>query len=145
MKHKTWFTTVSTLIVLLVSLTACSDTKPEENKKDVVETSLLSIQDNIFSFNIVNNSKEDIVHDFSSGQRFDFSLSANGEVIHQLSAVSMYTQELGKETIKAGETLSYEFEVPVDSLQSGEYLLKAWLTPSEGTKYETEVEYAIKK
>lgn len=108
-------------------------------------TALLEQMDsNLYRYTVNNQTEEAVTYDFTSGQRYDFTISKeDGEELYRLSSVSTYMQALGEETVEPGEKLEYEFEVPTTELEPGSYKLTAWLTPQEGAKYEAETELTV--
>lgn len=101
-------------------------------------------EEGIFRYTLDNQTGEDVKFDFTSGQRFDFSLSNEaGDQVFLFSSVSMFTQALGEETVAAGDKLSYDLEVPELDLEPGIYTIEAWLTPEEGPAFEAETDYEV--
>lgn len=101
-------------------------------------------KDGTFRYTLDNETSEDVTFDFTSGQRFDFSLSNEaGDQVFLFSSVSMFTQALGEETVAAGDKLSYDLEVPELDLEPGTYTLEAWLTPEEGPAFEAKTDYNV--
>ena len=142
------------LLALALFLAACGTSGSEEpdmgngSSNGVVEeevTALLEQMDsNLYRYTVNNQTDESMTFKFTSGQRYDFTISnEEGEELHRESAVSMYMQALGEETLEPGDTLEYEFEIPPLELESGVYQIKAWLTPEEGPQYEAETEHTV--
>lgn len=112
--------------------------------EDEVAALLEKMDNNLYRYTVNNQTEETMTFDFTSGQRYDFTLSnEEGDEVYRLSSVSSYMQALGEETLEPGEKLEYDFEIPQIELESGVYILKAWLTPKEGSKYETETDYTV--
>lgn len=79
------------------------------------------------TYTIENQTDEPITLKFSSGLLFDAALKdVSGEIVYRRSEDLMATQALEESTLKQGEALSFEFELP-DTLKTGEYTLKVWL------------------
>ncbi|HSJ36875.1 MAG TPA: BsuPI-related putative proteinase inhibitor [Planococcus sp. (in: firmicutes)] len=142
------------LLALALFLAACGTSDSGEPDKDngssdgVVEdevTALIEQMDNnLYRYTVNNQTDESMTFNFTSGQRYDFTISNEaGEELHRESAVSMYTQALGEETLEPGDKLEYEFEIPPLELESGVYQIKAWLTPQEGPQFEAETEHTV--
>ncbi len=99
----------------------------------------------VFQYEVSNRTDKDITLDFSSSQRFDYSVKNDqGEQIYLFSSVTMFMAVLGEETIKQGETLSYEINLQELDLKEGNYSLSVWLTPTEGEAYQVTKEVTVK-
>lgn len=121
-----------------------ADEPPEESASAEVEPMIEQVDEDTYRYTIANQTEEAKTFEFTSGQRFDFSLSNdNGEQVFLLSSVSAYIQALGEETIDAGEQLDYEFDIPEIDLEPGTYELEAWLTPKEGPAFQTATEHVV--
>ena len=118
----------------------------EDMEAAVMEPKIEQLDEDTYRYTLANQTKETVTFEFTSGQRFDFSLTdENEEQVFLLSSVSAYIQALGEETLAPGEELNYEFDVPELNLAEGSYELKAWLTPKEGPAYRTETEYIVEE
>ena len=116
----------------------------EEVEAAVMEPMLKQLDEDTYRYTLANETEGTVTFEFTSGQRFDFSLSdEDGEQVFLLSSVSAYIQALGEETLAPGEELNYEFDVPELDLEAGTYDLEAWLTPKEGPAYHSETEYVV--
>lgn len=112
--------------------------------EDEVTALLEQMDNNLYRYTVNNQTEETITFEFTSGQRYDFTISnEDGDELHRLSSVSTYIQALGEETLEPGDKLEYEFEIPPMELEPGSYQLNAWLTPKEGPKYEAETELTV--
>ena len=61
----------------------------------------------IFQYEVKNQTKEEITLEFTSSQRFDYSVKTkDGEEIFLFSSVASFLQALGEETVKQGEALT---------------------------------------
>ncbi|MCQ6276067.1 intracellular proteinase inhibitor (BsuPI) [Bacillus sp. V3B] len=99
----------------------------------------------IFQYEVKNQTEEEVTLKFTSSQRFDYSVETKeGEQIYLFSSVTSFLQVLGKETVKQGETLSYEMDLRDLSLTTGRYTLTAWLTPKDGKAYKVTKEFTVK-
>lgn len=102
------------------------------------------LTDDTYRYHLVNQTGESQTFEFTSSQRYDFSLAnEDGEEVFLLSSVSSYLQALGEETVDQGDELSYEFEIPPLELEPGTYELTAWLTPRQGETYEVTTEHVV--
>lgn len=102
------------------------------------------LDDDIYRYSLVNETGEPHTFEFTSSQRYDFSLAnESGEEVFLFSSVSTYLQALGEETVDQGDELSYEFEIPQLELEPGTYKLTAWLTPRQGETYEVTTEHVV--
>lgn len=98
----------------------------------------------VYNYQITNVSDEDLTFEFTSSQRFDFSVQTKeGEEVFLFSSVASFMQVLGEETIEPGDTLEYKIELNDLNLEPGEYVLNAWLTPKDGKIYETSTEFTV--
>ncbi|ANU24108.1 BsuPI-related putative proteinase inhibitor [Planococcus donghaensis] len=161
MKKLTWLGAVLVLLAVLF-LAACGtensdeidkDAEPpvteetETNGEEVVDMQPMieQINDNTYRYSLMNESDEAQTFEFTSSQRFDFSLTNDsGEVAFLFSSVSTYAQALGEETVSAGDQLSYDLEIPPLDLEPGTYELAAWLTPRQGNLYKVTTEHIVK-
>ncbi|MGI2329033.1 BsuPI-related putative proteinase inhibitor [Planococcus sp. YIM B11945] len=102
------------------------------------------LDDNTYRYTLTNQTEEIKTFSFTSGQRIDVSLSdESGSQVFLMSSTAMFTQALGEETVKQGEELSYEFDIPELDLAPGTYKVEAWLTPKEGQDFKAESEYTV--
>lgn len=141
------------LLLFALILAACGTTEestPEDSNTGSSEgiaageivSEIEQIDADSYRYKLKNQTEEAMTFDFTSGQRFDFALfNEGGDQVFLLSSVSSYIQALGEETIKQGEELSFEFDVPQQELEPGTYKLEAWLTPKQGTAYPAEKAY----
>lgn len=121
-----------------------SSTGNEEIEVTEVHGTIEQLDKDLFRYTVNNPTDETIYYDFSSGQRFDFTLSNDkGEELHRDSSVNMYMQALGEETLQPDGKLEYEFVIPELELEAGVYELKAWLTPTDGAEYEAVTEFKV--
>lgn len=121
-----------------------SSTGSEESRVTEVNATLEQLDKDLFQYTVNNPTDDTIYYEFSSGQRFDFTLSNDkGEELHRDSSVNMYTQALGEDTLQPDGKLEYEFVIPELELEAGVYELKAWLTPTDGAQYEAVTEFKV--
>lgn len=74
-----------------------------------------------------NLSNDEINLDFSSGQRYDLAIYQGDEEVWRWSEGRFFTMALARETLKPGESLKYDLQIPID-LDPGEYILSGKLT-----------------
>lgn len=109
-----------------------------------MEPDIKQVNDKTYRYSLVNETGESQTFEFTSSQRYDFSLAnEDGEEVFLFSSVSVYLQALGEETVDQGDELSYEFEIPPLELEPGTYELTAWLTPRQGETYEVSTEHVV--
>lgn len=119
--------------VLLVCL-ACA---PKGAPAPAAEPLLASVQANTtgdsvhFVLQVTNTSTAPVELNFSSAQRFDFSVERDGRNVWTWSADRMFAQALGTETLAAGETRRYEATWRPGPGTSGEYVVTGTLTSSD--------------
>ena len=99
----------------------------------------------IFQYEVKNQTEEEVTLEFTSSQRFDYSVKTqDGKEIFLFSSVASFLQALGEETVKPGEALTYEMDLNELDLKKGDYVLSAWMTPKEGQKYKVDTEFTVK-
>lgn len=150
-------TIIGWLFLLMAAwvLAACgneSDDLPEEPETDSggeqIESEITSTVedtgDGTYSYVVKNDTEEAMTFNFTSGQRYDFTLTdEQGNEAFRMSSISMYTQALGEEILRQGEELQYDFQIPEANLEPGTYELEVWLTPTEGENYPAQTEHTI--
>lgn len=152
MRKKTWASWL--ILALAVWLLAACGTETDDLPEDpdtggeIIEGEITSTLEDAgsgnYRYTVKNDTQEAVTFNFTSGQRYDFTLTDDGgNEVFRMSSISMYTQALGEETIEAGEELPYEFQIPEANLEPGTYTLEAWLTPTEGTSYPAQTEHTI--
>jgi ABC-type molybdate transport system substrate-binding protein len=98
----------------------------------------------LFEYKVKNQTESDVTLEFTSSQRFDFSVENDkGEEIYLFSSVASFLQAMGEETVKPGEELVYEISLLDLGLEKGEYVLNAWMTPKEGAKYKVKTKFTV--
>ncbi|MBT2569619.1 BsuPI-related putative proteinase inhibitor [Planococcus sp. ISL-110] len=165
MKNKFWLGAFLIFLAALL-LTACgtqqrddAENQPEEPETEEngtadestgdstegeMEPDIEHVNDDVYRYTLVNQTGEPHTFEFTSSQRYDFSLAnESGEEVFLFSSVSVYLQVLGEETLDQGDKLSYEFEIPQLELEPGTYELTAWLTPRQGGTYEVTTEHVV--
>ncbi|MGM0904131.1 MAG: BsuPI-related putative proteinase inhibitor [Bacillota bacterium] len=147
------------LVLLLGILVAGCGTKGEllsnepDNKVEAegsgivageMEASLTEQSPFVFQYEVKNQTEEEMKLEFSSSQRFDYSVQTkDGKEIFLFSSVASFLQVIGEENVKQGESLTYEIDLHDLELQKGDYVLSAWLTPMEGQKYKATKEFTV--
>ncbi|RAZ66499.1 BsuPI-related putative proteinase inhibitor [Planococcus maitriensis] len=146
---------ISWLMVLIAAmvLASCgteSDNLPEDPDSggEIIEGEVTSAIEETgngtYRYTVKNDTQEAVTFNFTSGQRYDFTLTdEEGVEVFRMSSVSMYTQALGEEILRQGERLQYDIQVPEANLEPGTYTLEVWMTPTEGTNYPAEIEHTI--
>ena len=98
----------------------------------------------IFQYEVKNQTEEEVVLEFTSSQRYDYSVKTkDGKEVFLFSSVASFLQALGEEKVKQGEALSYEIDLHELSLEKGDYVLSVWMTPKGGKKYEMTKEFSV--
>ncbi|MDG5786789.1 BsuPI-related putative proteinase inhibitor [Evansella sp. AB-P1] len=98
----------------------------------------------LFQYVVFNDSQDTITMSFSSGQRFDYSVETTaGEQLFLYSSVAVFMQMEGEEVIHPGEQLDYDIDLNELDLESGDYVLTAWMTPKEGEVFETSFPFTV--
>jgi hypothetical protein len=107
-----------------------------------MEASLTEKSPLIFEYEVKNQTEAVVALEFSSSQRFDYSVrNQAGEEVFLFSSVANFLQALGTETIKQGASLSYEIDLHELNLQKGKYVLSVCMTPMGGKKYKVTKEF----
>jgi hypothetical protein len=160
MKKRTWLRALLFLaLVLLLAACGAKEESSEQGPAEEQETNegssggilagsigpkLEKVDEDTYRYSLKNQTEHEKTFKFTSGQRFDFSLTnKDGKQAFLFSSVASYTQNMGEETMKQGEELSYEFDIPEADLKAGTYKLEAWLTPEEGPAYIAETEHVV--
>lgn len=164
MKNRTWLKLIIFLTFVLL-LAACGtkedgatndpQEEPVEEPKTTegssggilagaVNPTIEKVDEDTYRYTLKNQTEQVKTFKFTSGQRFDFSLTnEEDKQAFLFSSVASFTQSMGEETIKQAEELKYEFEIPEADLQPGTYKLEVWLTPEEGPAFKAEAEHVV--
>lgn len=98
----------------------------------------------IFQYEVKNQTEQEVTLEFTSSQRFDYSVEMkDGKEIFLFSSVASFLQVLGEEKIKQGEALNYEIDLHELSLEKGDYVLSVWMTPKEGKKFKVTKPFSV--
>ncbi|MFZ3591657.1 BsuPI-related putative proteinase inhibitor [Bacillus sp. DJP31] len=99
----------------------------------------------LFEYKVKNQTEKEISLEFTSSQRFDYSvLDSDGKEIYLFSSVALYLQEMGEEDLQQGEELVYDIDLKDLGLKTGEYEVKAWMTPKDGKEFVVSKVFIIK-
>lgn len=124
-----------------------SSGKEEENMDTVqgeVVSMLYEVSPLLFQYHVKNESGKEITLDFTSSQRFDYSIvNSNGEEVFLFSSVSSFLQVVGKEVLARGDQLTYDINVKDVELSKGKYTLNAWMTPRTGKVYRSSIKFSV--
>lgn len=124
------------------------DTEVEAEGSGIVagelEASLTEQSPLVFQYEVKNQTEEEMKFEFTSSQRFDYSVETkDGKEIFLFSSVTSFLQVIGEENVKQGESLTYEINLHDLELEKGTYVLNAWLTPQEGKKFKATMEFTV--
>ncbi|MCT2535725.1 BsuPI-related putative proteinase inhibitor [Aquibacillus koreensis] len=98
----------------------------------------------LYTYEVANQTEKEITLEFTSSQRFDYAVETKeGEQVYLYSSVASFMQALGEETIKQGGSLEFEINLNELDLEPGDYVLKAWMTPTGSKKYEVSHDFTI--
>jgi hypothetical protein len=75
---------------------------------DITERGYALLEPVVMSLKVTNNRKEDLILTFPTAQRYDFIVEKGKQIVWIWSEGRMFAQAIGRETIGAGETVSYE-------------------------------------
>jgi hypothetical protein len=144
------------LMILLLGLlvTGCgTESQVSNNSQDKggagivageVAASLTEESSLIFQYEVKNQTEEEVTLEFTSSQRYDYSVKTkNGKEVFLFSSVASFLQALGEENLKQGESLAYEIDLQELSLEKGEYILSVWMTPKGGKMNEVSKEFTV--
>jgi hypothetical protein len=125
-----------------------SSGKEEEVNVDTVEEDVLTKINEVsplsFQYLVSNESEKDITLDFTSSQRFDYSIkTTKGEEIFLFSSVSSFLQVVGKEVLSPKENLVYDIDVKDVGLSKGTYTLTVWMTPATGKAFTASQDFSV--
>ncbi|WP_338470802.1 BsuPI-related putative proteinase inhibitor [Niallia sp. XMNu-256] len=139
------------IILFVLLLVGCGATEQNVNEEkdgedmaSRVEAMIHEKDGDVFQYEVINKSENEVVLEFTSSQRFDYSVKNKaGEEIFLYSSVTSFLQMLGEETVKQEDSLLYDIDLRDLNLQQGEYVLTAWLTPKDGEAYKVEKKFII--
>ena len=117
------------LIIFLSSFAYAADADLNNSELKInVELNDLIVKSNeelIVDIELLNNSQEDIVLNFSSGQSYDIYIKNwQKEVIYRWSADKIFTQAFKEITIEAGKRQSFQEKIAVHQFRAGVYFLE---------------------
>ncbi|MFV8828449.1 BsuPI-related putative proteinase inhibitor [Alkalihalobacterium sp. APHAB7] len=145
---------VAGLLVMGIMLTGCGLGSEKANQdsshgaSEVIEggmaTRLVEETPLTFNYEVMNQSEKAVTMEFSSSQRFDYTvMTEEGEELFLFSSVSMFLQALGEEELTEGEKLEYMIDLNELELDPGKYFLSVWMTPMDGASYKVTKEFKI--
>ncbi|TWT25231.1 BsuPI-related putative proteinase inhibitor [Planomicrobium sp. CPCC 101110] len=159
MKKKVWLGALITLSLMLLGACGTEDQATNEPPAEepestdgpsggilagAVNPAIEQVDEDTYRYTLKNQTEQVKTFNFTSGQRFDFSLAnKDDEQAFLFSSVASFTQNMGEESIKQAEELSYEFDIPEADLEPGTYKLEVWLTPEEGPAFKAEAEHVV--
>ncbi|WP_338448672.1 BsuPI-related putative proteinase inhibitor [Niallia oryzisoli] len=140
------------LLILGFLLIGCGKANSNETNNDgsgivagKITAALKETSPLVFQYEVNNQTEKEVKFEFSSSQRIDYSVETDkGEQIYLFSSLTMFLAVLGEETIKQGESLSYEIDLHELDLKTGDYLLKVWMTSKDGKAYQITQEFTVK-
>ncbi|MFE8702784.1 BsuPI-related putative proteinase inhibitor [Cytobacillus sp. FJAT-54145] len=139
------------LILLLgIVLTGCGtgNEKASQGGSGIVagevQSTIEPLSSQIYQYEVKNQTEEEIKLDFTSSQRFDYSIkTSKGKDVYLFSSVAMFLQATGEEKIQSGESLTYEIDLKDVGLSPGDYVLTVWMTPKDGKAYSISKEFKV--
>lgn len=115
-----------------------------ETGQEEVISHIQEVSPLLFQYHVINETEKDITLDFTSSQRFDYSIkNTDGEVVFLFSSVTSFLQVIGKEVLSQGNQLSYDINVKDVELSKGKYTLTAWMTPRTGKAYSASINFSV--
>ncbi|MCM3668255.1 BsuPI-related putative proteinase inhibitor [Mesobacillus maritimus] len=109
-----------------------------------MEATLVEKSPLVFEYKVKNQTEQEVKLDFTSSQRFDYSVETkDGKEVFLFSSMTSFLQVLGTEHVKQGDVLSYELQLKDLNLEPGTYVLTSWMTPKDGPQYEATIEFTI--
>lgn len=98
----------------------------------------------VYEYIVKNQTEEVITLEFTSSQRFDYSVQTkDGKDVYLFSSVASFMQATGEEVLEQGGELVYEFDLNEIGLEPGEYIVKSWMTTKEGKNYGISKEFVV--
>jgi len=146
-------------MTLILFLTGCgtgdektltnADSEQNERGDEIVAgeivSSLIETSPSVFQFVVKNQAEKEVTLEFTSSQRFDYSVNTlENEDIFLYSSVTSFLQVLGKETLKQGDDWTYDINLKDLDLKPGKYRVTAWMTPKDSPAYEVTKEFIVK-
>lgn len=123
----------------------------QENSDEAIDTAAADlvpeIQEDgtlVFQYHVSNPTEEEITLAFSSSQKYDYSVETKaGEEVFLFSSAAMFLQAQEEEVLSQGEELVFDIDLNELHLSDGEYVLKVWLTPAEGSMLTETTEFSV--
>jgi uncharacterized lipoprotein YehR (DUF1307 family) len=170
MKVNKKITTVLSSILLITALTACgsTDTSGTEPKKVVNGANAesptiddknpgivageisVNLEETIkegkltYLFTLKNDKEQNEVLQYSSSQQYEYQLiDSTGNVAYTYSMDKMFLQSQSEQTVKPGETLTFEIDLSEDlkNLKPGTYQFVVWSTASDREDLKAKAEF----
>lgn len=142
------------LVLLSIVITGCGTSSTGSNEGQSgsqsgivageVVPSLTEKSPLVFEYMLKNQTEEALTLEFTSSQRFDYSVhTKDGKEIYLFSSLASFLQATGEEVLEQGKELSYEFDLSQIGLEKGEYVVKAWMIPKDGKNYQISKEFVV--
>lgn len=90
--------------------------------------------ENIINIHMVNKTNGDIVLNYTSGQRYDYYLIQDDEIVYTWSDGMMFTQALQDKVLKPGEYEEYSIKLDELDVEEGEYILEFFSTAQQASE-----------
>ena len=85
---------------------------------DLTERGYALVEPVVMTLKVTNIKEEDLTLTFPTAQRYDFVVKKGKQIVWVWSEGRMFAQAIGRETLKAGETFSYEITWDQSGLES---------------------------
>lgn len=131
---KKWLLVLAGFLLLL--LTACGSIEDQTTGAGEEEmpgklTQQIKEQDGTYHLVITNDTEEDVILEFTSGQLFEYQLfDSKGETQFTYSMNKSFTQALTEQVVKVGESwelpLDIQMELSTMQVPAGTYQLDVW-------------------
>lgn len=92
-------------------------------------------------FTVTNTTDEEQIITFRSGQRYDYVLYRDGQLIERFSEGKMFIMIYEELPIAPGESM--DFLIPLQNLEPGNYKVKVWLADRDWPTLRESVEFTI--
>ena len=92
-------------------------------------------------FTVTNTTNETQIITFRSGQRYDYVLYKDGELIEHFSEGKMFIMIYEELPIKPGESM--DFLIPLKDLEKGNYKFTIWLADGNWPTLRKTIEFKI--
>lgn len=129
------FVLIMLTLMTLVCM-GCAPTIPEENNElyDLKYQIISGDDEHVINIRMVNKTNGDIVLNYTSGQRYDYHLLQDDQIVYTWSDGMMFTQALEDKVLKSGEYEEYTIDLNDVDIEEGEYILEFFSTADRASE-----------